>query len=1269
MDRENHGIINQNAFKGIVVATVLVITTAFYFTWYALSQIKEDVLNEYGKSLTTVLESNSTAINFWIQQRANILSRIASSSEITMMHSAIIAANNEANQNANDMAPMLAQKLSLFRTFNQNKGLMLFSVDGNFIAGDIDESISIRDLSLLKQHYPELCKRSREITQFIPPVSFTTLSGQHLNLLTFIAPIKQDETLLGYIVSVYSPENELSQIASLARIGKTGDSFLFNKEGYLLSRTRFEDSLPELGLLSANQSSILNLKLVDPGVNLYKASSALNSEEVLTRMATSAIKGENSFNLDGYRGFRGVNVIGAWQWMPDLQMGIATEIDLHEALESYRSASLVVLSLLTLSLMIFGVLGTVVVITSYKATSRLRLAAIDLEHRVDERTEELSVALNNLKHEQTILQCLFDNIPDPIFCKDNDKRYVKGNDEFFKTFNKTQEEVIGFTDQEITHQNDKSFFEDTDQQVLDSGKTLVFEREGNHENYTDRIFETRKSLIPFPDGIPPGIIGIARDVTEQRKAERSLISAIKTAEAANQAKSEFLARMSHEIRTPMNGVIGMLDLVMDTTLSDEQRHKLDVAKSSAKSLLGLINDILDFSRVEAGKLELEVIDFDLPKQIEETTKAQAIRAEAKGLELLIDVTSIDNPMVKGDPLRLRQIVTNLVNNAIKFTQQGQIFIKASSSTHSGKVKLECSVSDTGIGIPEDKLDTLFDSFTQVDSSTTRNYGGSGLGLAICKRLCELMDGEIRVTSDLGNGSCFTFTVTFEASALKPQSKPYGNIQNLRTLVVDDNPINLEILKNQLNKMSIYCKQAESVDQAIDILEESGGNFDILITDMNMPGKDGLELTRLIRKSPDFRHIKIIMLSSMSFNANRTEMKAMGLDGCLLKPISTDDLLNVIRLVANNASSDTVVNELSLVNYSNSTPEPAPQWPSYHRILIVEDNPVNMMVAEGLLKKLGLRFASSFNGQEAIDKLKSSEANDTFTLILMDCQMPVMDGYKATTLIRQGFAGDIYKDIPIVAMTANAMKGDKEKCLQMGMDDHIAKPIDNKLFIDTIQRAFLMSKMAIEGYDMPNHSLDNDNHQQPLNIPHRALRTMDWNELVPSLSVDPKMYLKSLSVFQHQHVGKPFVLSNTTESAIDIKRDIHTLKGSAGNMGFLTLYKLCLALEIKIIDSGLVESDIETLNHTLNDALSDAQLILESNTHLNSQLNTIRPKLQVYTDIQRYVENSELVPFVLVEELKAIKTNGNIDDEEIDLVVNLLEQFDYEELNSVLKRIL
>jgi signal transduction histidine kinase/CheY-like chemotaxis protein/HAMP domain-containing protein len=689
------------------------------------------------------------------------------------------------------------------------------------------------------------------------------------------------------------------------------------------------------------------------------------------------------------------------------------------------------------------------------------------------------------------------------------------------------------------------------------------------------LTETQTSWLEQATETIPLAIRASLDIVIRKKAEVEMKLAKQKAEAADTAKSDFLANMSHEIRTPMNAIIGMSQLALKTELDQKQNNYLSKILLSSKSLLGIINDILDFSKIEAGKLDMEFVEFSLTEVLENLSTLITQKAHEKGLEVLFAIDKNVPTYLMGDPLRLGQVLTNLANNAVKFTEKGEVIVAIESIEESkDSVTLKFEVKDSGIGLTQEQMDRLFKSFSQADTTTTRKYGGTGLGLAISKKLVEKMKGDIWVESEVDKGSQFIFTAKFSCPIQKSKKSqgPSKDLEGMHILLVDDNQATLDILQDALESLSFEVSQAVSGEDALDIIDQSQEKpFELIFMDWKMPGLDGIETSKRIKKKTILQPPpKIIMLTAYGGEEVMNKAQELPLDGFLVKPVTPSSLLNAImeafgkgsgqkfKTAAKSGTSSELLEEIQGAN-----------------VLLVEDNEINQEVAQEVLEQAGLVVTIANNGQEGLDAL---EMND-YDCILMDLQMPVMDGYEATRNIRKN---PKFKALPVIAMTANAMSGDKEKCLDAGMNDHVAKPIDPGQLFSSLNRWIKPTKVRpLKKAAKSSQSIVNSSSDESL----PDLPGINVEKGLSILGGNIKLYRKLLLRLQEDFSDsaqkiKDHLDKNNTEEAEIVA---HTVKGVAANLGALELSEVGATLEDSIRNGKAddYEKDLAAFEDKLN----------------------------------------------------------------------------------------
>ncbi|TXT16388.1 MAG: two component system sensor histidine kinase barA-like, partial [Erysipelotrichaceae bacterium] len=740
---------------------------------------------------------------------------------------------------------------------------------------------------------------------------------------------------------------------------------------------------------------------------------------------------------------------------------------------------------------------------------------------------------------------------------------------------------------------------------------------------------------------------------------------------ASQQKSSFLSNMSHEIRTPLNAIIGFTELVLKTELTIKQYNYLSKIKTSSRSLLGLISDILDLSKIEAGKLELDITEFNLNEVVQNVINQVSIKSHEKGLDLKVLIDENVPTNLKGDSLRLGQILLNLVNNAVKFTDKGVVFIHIQLLKYHGNFALiHFSIKDTGIGISQKQIEILFQPFSQANTSTTSRYGGTGLGLSIASNLTSLMDGEIGVESELGVGSTFYFTAKIEISEKRNNVNLRDLIQKWakKVLVVDDDTDDQIVIGNMLEDVSLKATMCSSGEEAIALLQKTKDNceYGLILMDWKMPKLDGFETSRKIKMIFPATECPTIVIIT-AYNSAEVQEKAndLGLEAILLKPISASLMMDTIMRIIDKDD----INKYDFGVKRESELSYTPQLNGI-RVLLVEDNEVNQEVAKEILSQAGLIVSIANNGQEAVAKVKEN----IFDIVLMDIQMPIMDGYDATREIRKSPA---LATLPIISMTANALLRDQQKCLEAGMNDNVSKPIDTKQLFQKIEH-WVLKEIALPHEKINSAPIIGTDPSQTTLISGSAnfqfLASFDFKQSLDRLGGNLEFYYQLLEKFRNNHkdeIGR--IQSALVVNDFKAARILaHTLKSAAGNVGALHVSEKAALLENVLGEENLsnVESLLKQLNTELNDAVTSIALFLKSTksaeTFTNSQIdmNILSP---LFSQLEKSLSDFDMASKHDLEEILILVKNSKISDEVAD-IKRFVEQYNYEDALKLLKNL-
>jgi PAS domain S-box-containing protein len=762
-------------------------------------------------------------------------------------------------------------------------------------------------------------------------------------------------------------------------------------------------------------------------------------------------------------------------------------------------------------------------------------------------------AERQLKESEERYRDLFENASDLIqsVAPDGSLIYV----------NRAWREALGYSEEEV---GTLSLFDIIHPDSLDHC-TEMFKRvmSGEKLAHVEAMFVTKEGRTitvegsvscSLKEGQPVATRSIFRDITERKLFEAELAQARDVAIESSRLKAEFLANMSHEIRTPMNAIIGMSGLLLDTSLTAEQRDFAETVKSSAEALLTLMNDILDFSKIEAGKLSFETMDFDLRNAVEGAVDLMAEAAQAKGVELFSMVYGDVPTELRGDPGRLRQVLLNLLSNAVKFTEQGEIVVRVTRENDGDtSALLRFAVSDSGIGIPEEAQRRIFDVFSQADGSTTRKYGGTGLGLAISRQLVEMLGGQIGVESAPGRGSTFWFTIRFEKqpSETARRKPPGSQLEGYRVLIIDDNATNRKLVHHQVTSWGMRNGTAENGAEALAILRReaaAGDPYRIAILDMQMPEMDGLTLAREVKSDPAIAGTRLLMMTSLG-GRDEAAIREAGVELCLTKPVKQSQLFDCLAILTAGTHTDEPPSQTLVAHVG--TPKISAERSDHVRILVAEDNIVNQKVALRQLEHLGYAADAVANGTEVLEAIERIP----YDLVLMDCQMPEMDGYEATREIRKR-EGDS-RHTPIIAMTANALDGDRERCLEAGMDDYISKPVKRETLSAAIERWTFERKASRTPADAPGSSQSIDASFGSVIDPSVIAELRGLQS-----STDPAFFNHLIDLFIEETphrlaaLGAAIACSN----AEGLSHEAHALKGSSAHLGATRMDALCEILE-------------------------------------------------------------------------------------------------------------
>ncbi|QYJ80150.1 transporter substrate-binding domain-containing protein [Shewanella acanthi] len=1278
---------------GMIGLTALLIAI-WALTWHSLKREELIARQKSGQALVTILHSTHNMLRYWIQSKIQDVKFLANEAELKTL----LNLNQKSQDQTFDISGIRKNGMLATNFFNNdNWRFNMLLTDGTSI---FDNARPMNHLmELLSQHV------FKGESLFIPPTQDPENGAFFIH---FAAPVfDYSGKIIAAVIASTSPHSEYAKILLQGQVGETGETYIVNESGSLLSESRFIDTLRDKGMISKYDISSLNFRLDKVGTAGQEDN--LSADKTLIQTVQEVISGSSGVQIEGTPGYIGTDVLSAWVWDSEYGFGIITDMTEDESLESYNISRNTMYSVLAVTLFLSFSLMATNAWLSRRANRSLIRARDELETKVEARTEELrkskdqfsnllesapdpmvvtdtegniimlnaraqglfgyssaqligesidklvpeearihyhydgadqvsegglqgerrieSLALTSqhqvipveisispiasekgtliatslrditdrraaekaLSESRNLFQTVLDNSPAVIFLKDLHGRYMLVNKVWEQVVHHSRLSAIGFTDEELMPEAIAKEYRENDLAVINKRTTLQFEERLYRPDGKVTTFISYKFPIFDDDNQVFAVGGISSDISE-------LVEAREQAFEATKAKSEFLANMSHEIRTPMNAIIGMSYLALQTDLTRQQKNYVQKVHRSAESLLGIINDILDFSKIEAGKLEIEHIPFQLDDVFDSLANLVGLKADEKGLQLLFDFPKELPKSLIGDPLRLSQILINLGNNAAKFTDKGEIVIRVNVLEQDDEsIVLKFDVEDSGIGMSPDQLQSLFKSFSQADTSTTRKYGGTGLGLVISQGLVEKMHGKIWVESEWGKGSQFHFTVRLgkQIQSMSSIWPPLAKLDEVRVLVVDANSTSRQILGVMLDSFAMRVDFAFDLDMAKALVDKHKGSdpYQIILLDWHVPGMEPIQLKLLNGEGFELFNTQTILMVSSYISVEIAHANPKDyFCGYLNKPITPSSLLDSIMDALGEAriTSASHAKRHGVTDQALSTLQGA-------KILLVEDNDFNQELALELLTSNGLSVVLANNGEEALECLQHGD----FDGVLMDCQMPVMDGYEATRQIRQQ---PQWARLPIIAMTANAMVGDREKVVAAGMDDHISKPINvDDMFetmakwikvndensaqlestgsTDPLRKAVLLTLRQNDAKSPQDQATGVSNASaelfptlQGIDIEAGLATTQNNRELYTRLLSKflmsqfdfAEQFLASLPQDMTETLAQPQQdapkVQGESQAYVEAERLAHTLKGIAGNLGAKTLQAASAELE-------------------------------------------------------------------------------------------------------------